>query len=123
MEIKELRRENQRRQTLEKRLMLTFTVPSNVLAITTLLSVSLANPVIHLSFPFFLEVRRLWTTSGGQGPTLKLLRFIPDCIFHMWISPVEDPAMPKLPQAVTHTAWIIRSEIWLAIWTGNNHRP
>ena len=84
---------------------LTFTVPSRVLAMTSRFSASLAKPVIHLSPPFFLlELRRLFVTSGGQGPTSKLFRLIPDCMFHMWIPPVEDPAIPKLPQDVTHTA-------------------
>jgi len=81
---------------------LTWTTPSSVLAITSLFSTSLANPVMHRSL-FFPELRNLWLTSGGHGPTSKVFRFIPDCIFHMWIVPVEVPAIPKFPHAVTQT--------------------
>jgi hypothetical protein len=83
----------------------TAMVPSSVLAMTALFKASLANPVIHLPPPIlFPALVNLLTTSNGQGPTSKLFLLIPDCIFHMWILPVEELAMPKLPQAVTHTA-------------------
>src|ERR1700685_1121421 len=83
----------------------TLMVPSNVPAMTTLFKESLAKPVTHRSLPFFVvKGRKRSTTSGGQGPMLKLLRFMPDCMFHMWISPVDEHPIPKLPHAVTQTA-------------------
>ena len=61
---------------------------------------------MHLSPRLFeLELRVVFAASGGRGPTLKALRLIPDCMFHIYISPVDDPAIPKLPQDVTQTAY------------------
>jgi len=68
---------------------LTFNVPSSVHATITRSSTSLARPMIERSF--FLVPNPRLTTSGGGGPMLNDLRFIPDCMFHMWIIPVEDP--------------------------------
>lgn len=59
----------------------TLIVPSKVLAMTSLFKESLARPVI-VRCPFFL-VDSDARSSTGQGPTLNVLRLMPDCIFHM----------------------------------------
>jgi hypothetical protein len=84
---------------------LTFNVPSSVQATTTRLSTSLAMPMIERSF-LLLPNPRLATSDGGGG-MLNDLRRMPDCMFHMWIIPVEDPAIPKFPHALTQTAWTV----------------
>lgn len=81
----------------------TFRVPSRVLAITTLFSESEASPVIALSVRFFVPPGILFAVSIGEGPTSKVFRLMPDCMFHIWICPVDELAIPKLPHAVTHT--------------------
>lgn len=84
----------------------TFMVPSSVLAITTRFRESLAKPVTVRSFRFVVAAAptRPFTPSGA-GPTLRDLRLIPDCMLYMLITPVEEAAMPKFPQAETQTAW------------------
>ena len=82
--------------------MLTLIVPSRVLAITVLLRPSLARPVIHRSFRFVLEPTM---ALSGIGPTSNVLRFVPDCILNMLMTPVEDDAIPKLPQAEMQVAY------------------
>jgi hypothetical protein len=105
MEVEELPRGQSDTISSHKAQQVTLTVPSRVLAMTRRFKASDASPVMHLSPPFFeLELRETVATSGGGSPTLKALRLIPDCMFHMHISPVEDPAIPKLPQGVTQTA-------------------
>jgi hypothetical protein len=96
---------NKTRGSIRQKGTVTLSVPSSVLAMTALLRASLAKPVTHLSPPFFFnELRNRCVTSGGAGPMSKLLRFIPDCMFHMWMAPVEELAIPKLPHAETQTA-------------------
>jgi hypothetical protein len=105
MEVEELPRSLSNAIPSHKVQQRTLTVPSRVLAMTRRFKASDASPVMHLSPPFFEpELRETVAISGGGSPTLKALRLIPDCMFHMHISPVEEPAIPKLPQDVTHTA-------------------
>jgi hypothetical protein len=105
MEVEELPRGRSDAISPHKAQQRTLTVPSRVLAMTRRFKPSDASPVMHLSPPFFeLELRETIATFGGGSPTLKALRLMPDCMFHMHISPVEDPAIPKLPQDVTQTA-------------------
>ena len=82
---------------------LTFNVPSSVHAMTTRSKESLARPTTARSFLLFPKPRS--ATPSGAGPILNVLRLIPDCMFHIWITPVEEPARPKLPHALTQTAW------------------
>ena len=79
----------------------TCIVPSYVLAMSTWFRESVTSPFTFLAFS--VDLIRL-TTSGGHGPTLNSLRFMPDCMFHMRITPDEDDANPKFPQAVTQAA-------------------
>jgi hypothetical protein len=72
---------------------------------TYLLSESVAIPDIDLSLPFALPEFNRVAISGGQGPSLKVFRLMPDCRFHMPIWPIDEPAIAKLPQAVTQTTW------------------
>ena len=89
-----------------------MTVPSNVVTMTNLLSESVVIPDIDLSLPFALpELNRL-AVSGGQRPSLKTFRLMPDCKFHMPIWPFDDPAIAKLPQAETQTAWRPYQATW-----------
>lgn len=83
---------------------LTLIVPSRVLAMTVLFKASVASPVMHRPARFLLALWDLLATSGGQGPTSKVLRCMPDCMFHIWIPPVDELAIPKFPQADTQTA-------------------
>ena len=86
----------------------TFTVPSNVLTITTALSASVATPVMHRSLDFFfededVEVLSLPAASGGHAPTLNVFRSMPDCMLYICTAPVDDVVRPKLPHADTQT--------------------
>lgn len=98
---------------------LTYNFPSRVLIATTVFSESVAIPVtacilfsaanflaFALDFAFPLaEAMIPGLESPGGGPVREKVRLsFPDCIFHIRISPVDDPARPKLPQAVTQTA-------------------
>ncbi len=103
MEIEELRKHVHHQLELLE-VAPTLTVPSNVEAITVLFSASEARPVMLLILPpDFPVAPNRPTASGGQAPTSKVFRFIPDWRFHISIEPVEEPAIPKLPQAVTQT--------------------
>ena len=83
----------------------TLIVPSKVPATRTRSSASLTIPVIQRSSFFFPSVgRRRLAAFAGHGPTLNDLRSTPDCMLYMWITPLDEAAMPKLPQAVTQTA-------------------
>lgn len=92
----------------------TWSLPSIVLAMTKVLSTSVARPVMAcmlfftvLIFDFFglLEAMIFDLVFPGAVPVkLKDLRSFPDCIFHILIPPVEDPTRPKFPHAVTQTA-------------------
>ena len=85
----------------------TLMVPSNVLAITSRFKTSVARPVtLRVSVCFFDAARILnrLETPGGQGPTSNFFRFSPDCMFHMFIWPVDVLAKQKFPHAETHTA-------------------
>lgn len=76
-------------------------VPSRVLAMTLRLSESLASPVTHLSLRFEFVAS---TTPSGGGPRSNDFRLMPDCMLYMYIAPVEEDAIPKLPHADTHVA-------------------
>lgn len=63
---------------------LTLIVPSSVLAMTRRFKASVTKPVIQRSLPFGLEAAfNRSATDSGQGPTLNIFRFRPDCMFHM----------------------------------------
>jgi len=56
--------------------------------------------------------------SPGGGPVRLNERLsFPDCIFHIRISPVDDPARPKFPHAVTHTAYYQLTTLLRLWWT------
>ena len=121
VEIEELRRTTVRRIGVIRGETLAFTVPSRVLAMTSRFKASEARPVMHLSPRLFeLELRAMFAASRVRGPTLKALRLIPDCMFHIYISPVDDPAIPKLPQDVTQTAYRVHLVIERAFIEGQN---
>lgn len=86
-----------------------MTVPSRVVTITTRLSASVARPETDRSSAFRFEedavARRFSDTSSGQGPRLNDFRLMPDCILYMQTVPVDDALRPKLPHAVTQTAY------------------
>ena len=85
----------------------TFMVPSNVLAITSRFKASVAKPVTLRYSVCFFDVDRMLNrleTPGGQGPTSNFFRLSPDCMFHMFINPVDVLAKQKFPHAETHTA-------------------
>ena len=87
--------------------MLTLRVPSFVAAMTTLFRESVTMPQMALSLSFALTVPCIRAiTSGGRSPMSRDFRLKPDCMFHTRIAPVDVPARPKFPQAVTQTAWI-----------------
>ena len=108
MEVEELVAQYQSLASVARRKALTFTVPSNVLTITTALSASVATPVMHLSLNFFFEdedaeVFSLHAASGGHDTTLNVFRNMPDCMLYICTAPVDDVGRPKLPHADTQT--------------------
>lgn len=108
MEVKELVIQRESSARITRRETRTFTVPSNVLTITTALSASVATPVMHRSLDFFLEeeeveVFSLPAASGGHAPTLNVFRSMPDCMLYICTAPVDDVVRPKLPHADTQT--------------------
>ena len=62
---------------------LTLIVPSCVLAMTTLFNGSLARPVTPRYFCDVAPACTRAATAGGAGPTLNVLRLIPDCMLYM----------------------------------------
>jgi len=85
LEIKELNGSPSVNHDTRLQIIPTLIVPSNVVTITHLLSESVVIPDIDLSLPFAIpELNRL-AVSGGQGPSLKVFRLMPDCRFHMSI--------------------------------------
>jgi hypothetical protein len=83
---------------------LTFSVPSLVAATINRFSASVAIPQMGRSFSFSPAgpcMREV--TSAGRMPILKVLRWRPDCMFHIRMAPVDVPASPKLPHAETET--------------------
>lgn len=85
----------------------TLIVPSSVLAITNRFKASVARPVtLRYSVCLFDTARVLnrLKTPGGLGPTSNFFRFSPDCMFHMFMSPLDVLAKQKFPHAEMHTA-------------------
>jgi hypothetical protein len=56
------------------------------------------------TFDFAAIIAGLLSPGAIPDKANDFLSF-PDCMFHIRISPVVVPAKPKLPQAVTQTAW------------------
>jgi len=99
--------EGQRVLTRNNRTTLTLMVPSSVLAITRRFKASVAKPVTPRYSVCFFDADRVLNrleTPGGQGPMSNFFRFSPDCMFHMFISPVDVVAKQKFPHAETHIA-------------------
>jgi hypothetical protein len=85
-----------------------------VLATTVVFNASVASPVIAMidlarstfALDFGLLAAMIFGLEfPGAGPVRENdFLSLPDCMFHILISPSDEPARPKFPHAVTQTA-------------------